>query len=114
MSAATATLSQAAAQISHAHGRAWLSAVLIYTQMHVDDGRMLFIEHGRSDKTGVAKWQDRWNPVQKVVGCGCNVNRKMDALIEEAGFTFERLDRFIADGAPEVFGTMYRGAARHG
>ena len=77
-------------------------------------GRMLFIEHGRSDKANVAKWQDRWNPVQKVLGCGCNVNRKMDALIEESGFRFERLDRFIADGAPEIFGTMYRGAARHG
>ena len=77
-------------------------------------GRMLFLEHGRSDKPSVAKWQDRFNPVQNVVGCGCNVNRKMDALIENAGFRMEQLDRFLAEGAPEIFGTMYRGAARHG
>ena len=74
-------------------------------------GRMLFIEHGRSDRASVARWQDRLNPIQNVVGCGCNLNRKIDALVLDAGFSLERLDRFVADGAPEIFGTMYRGAA---
>jgi len=77
-------------------------------------GRILFIEHGRSDKPAIAKWQDRLNPIQRTVGCGCNLNRKMDSLIGGAGFKIERLDRFLAEGAPEVFGSMYRGAARHG
>lgn len=74
-------------------------------------GRLLFIEHGRSDDPQVARWQDRWNPVQNVIGCGCNVNRRIDAIVERAGFALERLDRFCMEGAPRMFGETYRGAA---
>jgi ubiquinone/menaquinone biosynthesis C-methylase UbiE len=72
-------------------------------------GALHFIEHGRSDDAATARWQDRWNPIQRVIGCGCNVNRKIDALVREGGFTLARLDRFLADGAPRMFGEMYRG-----
>jgi ubiquinone/menaquinone biosynthesis C-methylase UbiE len=72
---------------------------------------MLFIEHGRSDRPRVARWQDRLNPLQNFVGCGCNLNRRIDALIEEAGFRIDELDRFVADGTPEFLGHLYRGAA---
>jgi ubiquinone/menaquinone biosynthesis C-methylase UbiE len=72
-------------------------------------GRLLFIEHGRSDDAKVARWQDRWNPVQNVIGCGCNVNRKIDALVEQGGFRLTSLERFLAEGAPRMFGEMYRG-----
>jgi hypothetical protein len=74
-------------------------------------GKLLFIEHGRSDDAKVARWQDRWNPIQNVIGCGCNVNRKIDALIREAGFGFEKLERFKADG-PRFLTEMYSGVAR--
>ncbi len=74
-------------------------------------GALLFIEHGRSDDAGVARWQDRWNPIQNVIGCGCNVNRKIDALIEQGGFRLAALERFLAEGAPRMFGEMYRGLA---
>ncbi|MEN8161307.1 MAG: class I SAM-dependent methyltransferase, partial [Myxococcota bacterium] len=73
-------------------------------------GTLLFIEHGRSDDPRVARWQDRWNPVQNVIACGCNVNRKIDALVEQAGFELRALDRFLAERAPRMFGEMYRGA----
>jgi ubiquinone/menaquinone biosynthesis C-methylase UbiE len=72
-------------------------------------GRLLFIEHGRSDDAKVARWQDRWNPIQNVIGCGCNVNRKIDALVEQGGFRLEGLERFLAEGMPRMFGEMYRG-----
>ncbi|MCG8589589.1 MAG: class I SAM-dependent methyltransferase [Proteobacteria bacterium] len=75
------------------------------------NGPLHFIEHGRSDDPRVAGWQDRWNPIQNVIGCGCNVNRKMDALIAEAGFSIAELDRFALEGAPRVVGEMYRGRA---
>jgi SAM-dependent methyltransferase len=74
-------------------------------------GTLLFIEHGRSDDAKVARWQDRWNPIQNWIGCGCNVNRKIDALVEQGGFRLASLERFVADGAPRMFGEMYRGAA---
>ncbi len=76
------------------------------------DGRVLFIEHGRSDDPRVARWQDRWNPIQNFLACGCNVNRKIDDLFEQAGLRVEKLDRFCVDGVPRLFGETYRGAAR--
>ncbi len=68
-----------------------------------------FIEHGRSDDPATARWQERWNPIQRVLACGCNVNRKIDALVREGGFALETVDRFLAEGAPRMFGEMYRG-----
>ena len=77
-------------------------------------GKLLFIEHGRSDDAQVARWQDRWNPIQNVIGCGCNVNRRIDALVEQGGFRLASLERFLAEGAPRMFGEMYRGTATPG
>ena len=74
-------------------------------------GALLFIEHGRSDDAGLARWQDRWNPIQNVIACGCNVNRKIDALVGQAGFRLASLERFRADGMPRLFADMYRGNA---
>jgi len=75
-------------------------------------GKVFFIEHGRSDDERVARWQDRWNPIHRVIACGCNVNRKVDDLFQRAGFAIESLDRFCLDGAPRIVGEMYRGIAR--
>jgi ubiquinone/menaquinone biosynthesis C-methylase UbiE len=76
------------------------------------DGMLLFCEHGRSDDTKTAAWQDRLNPLQKIVGCGCNMNRAMDRLIQKAGFEIVTLDRFVIANAPRILGEMYRGTAR--
>ncbi len=75
------------------------------------DGRFVFLEHGRSDDAGVARWQDRLNPVQKVIGCGCHLNRPIDQLIKAGGLEIAELDRFLMDGAPRISGEMYRGTA---
>ena len=74
-------------------------------------GRFVFLEHGRSDDARVAKWQDRLNPLQRIIGCGCNLNRRIDRLIIESGLKIERLDRFTLEGVPRIGGTMYRGRA---
>ncbi|MFO0705951.1 MAG: class I SAM-dependent methyltransferase [Nitrospira sp.] len=74
-------------------------------------GQFLFLEHGRSDEAQTAAWQDRLNPIQNVIGCGCNLNRPIDRLIASAGFRIERLDRFVMEETPKIVGTMYRGAA---
>lgn len=73
---------------------------------------LLFIEHGLSPDPQIERWQDRLNPIQKVVGCGCNLNRKIDRLVEEGGFTLEKLDRFDAPDVPRTHGHLYRGVAR--
>ncbi len=75
------------------------------------EGRFLFLEHGRSDDQKIARWQDRLNPVQNIIGCGCNLNRRIDDLIAQAGLTITQLDRFAMQGVPRIGGEMYRGTA---
>ena len=75
------------------------------------EGRFLFIEHGRSDDPNIAAWQDRLNPVQNVLACGCHLNRRIDRLITEAGFEITHLDRFHMERIPRVGGEMYQGTA---
>jgi len=74
-------------------------------------GTYVFLEHGRSDDARVAKWQDFFNPVQRVIACGCNLNRPIDALISQGGLKIDRLDRFLLPGVPRIVGEMYRGVA---
>ena len=73
-------------------------------------GRYLFIEHGRADAEGTARWQDRLNPLWRRIADGCNINRRMDAIVEAGGFELTSLDRFRARG-PSVLAQMYRGVA---
>ncbi len=75
------------------------------------EGRFLFLEHGRSDDQKIARWQDRLNPVQNIIGCGCNLNRRIDDLIAQAGLTITQLERFAMQGVPRIGGEMYRGTA---
>ncbi len=75
------------------------------------DGRFIFFEHGRSDDPGVARRQDRFNPIQKIIGVGCNLNRPIDKLIEEAGLEITQLDRFVLPKTPRLLAAMYRGVA---
>ncbi len=73
-------------------------------------GRYVFIEHGRADEEATARWQDRINPLWNRMCDGCNINRKIDRLVEEGGFEVERLDRFRGQG-PGIVAQMYRGVA---
>jgi SAM-dependent methyltransferase len=73
-------------------------------------GQYLFIEHGRADSDQTARWQDRINPIWNRICDGCNINRKIDRLVEDGGFEMKRLDRFRAKG-PGIVAQMYRGVA---
>ena len=73
-------------------------------------GRYLFIEHGRSDRPSTTRWQDRLNPPWRCVTGGCNMNRPIDALVEQGGFQLASMDRFRAPG-PSILASMYRGVA---
>jgi ubiquinone/menaquinone biosynthesis C-methylase UbiE len=74
-------------------------------------GKMIFAEHGLSPDAGVAKWQSRINPVWKVIGGGCNLNRKIDEMISQAGFTFDALATGYIPG-PKFATYNYRGVAK--
>jgi SAM-dependent methyltransferase len=75
------------------------------------DGSFLFLEHGRSDDERVARRQDRWNWLQRIVGGGCNINRPIDRLIGDAGFQLRTLERFRMPKSPRISGEHYMGQA---
>jgi ubiquinone/menaquinone biosynthesis C-methylase UbiE len=75
------------------------------------EGQFIFFEHGRSADPAVARKQDRFNPLQKIIGVGCNMNRPIDQLIRTAGFQIAQLDRFILPKSPRLLAEMYQGIA---
>jgi ubiquinone/menaquinone biosynthesis C-methylase UbiE len=63
-------------------------------------GRLLFIEHVRSDDPKVARLQDRINWFNHfLVGCDCN--RQTLTAIEEQGFTVSQVERAELPKAPK-------------
>ena len=76
------------------------------------EGRYVFLEHGLSDDRRTARRQDFFNPIQKWVACGCNINRPINRIIERAGFHVAELDRYLLPDTPRMFGEMYRGIAK--
>jgi ubiquinone/menaquinone biosynthesis C-methylase UbiE len=55
------------------------------------DGQLIFLEHGRAPDARVVAWQDRLTPVWKRIGGGCHLNRKIDDIIQSAGFQIVEL-----------------------
>jgi ubiquinone/menaquinone biosynthesis C-methylase UbiE len=73
-------------------------------------GRLLFLEHVRSEDPDVARFQDRINWLNRaLVGCDCN--RRTLASIEAAGFTVSRLEHTVMPEAPKFIRPLIVGAA---
>ncbi len=75
------------------------------------DGRLLFIEHGRSPHSAVVKWQDRLTPMWKRMAGGCHLNRKVDDVIQSAGFQIVELQTCYLPG-PRPMTYTYQGIAK--
>lgn len=73
------------------------------------DGRFAFIEHGLSNEPGVQRWQQRWTPVQQLIGDGCRLNRDFSQLLPAAGFQCQELAQFYLEATPKILGYLYRG-----
>jgi ubiquinone/menaquinone biosynthesis C-methylase UbiE len=74
-------------------------------------GTLLFVEHGRAPEAGVAKWQDRLDPLWSRISGGCHLNRKVDDLIAANGFRIEALATARLPG-PRTHTFLYQGSAR--
>jgi ubiquinone/menaquinone biosynthesis C-methylase UbiE len=74
-------------------------------------GILIFAEHGLSPDANVRAWQNRLNPIWRRVSGGCNLNRKTEDLIREAGFSITKMDtRYLPGPRPMTY--TYEGAAR--
>jgi len=76
------------------------------------EGRLLFLEHVRSDSPKLARWQDRFNVVNKRIGHGCNCNRRTLENIEEAGFSIVDIEHDRLAKAPPFVRPLIVGSAR--
>lgn len=56
------------------------------------DGHILLLEHGRSDRPWLGRWQDRHEP-RHAERLGCHWNREPRALAERAGLEVVEADR---------------------
>lgn len=73
-------------------------------------GRLVFAEHGLSPDPGVRRWQERLTPLWSRIAGGCHLDRKVDGLVQEAGFRICRLELGYARG-PRPMTYMYCGSA---
>jgi SAM-dependent methyltransferase len=74
-------------------------------------GRLLFVEHGRAPDAGVARWQDRLDPVWSRLAGGCHLNRRIDEALPAAGLRLEALTTGYGLPGPRIFTYLYEGAA---
>lgn len=77
------------------------------------DGEILFTEHGRAPDLGVAKWQQRIDPIWKRLAGGCHTGRDIPALFNQAGLKIARLEEMYIPG-PKILSYNYWGAATRG
>jgi ubiquinone/menaquinone biosynthesis C-methylase UbiE len=76
-------------------------------------GRLLFIEHVRSDDPALARFQDRMNWLNRLVVL-CDCNRPTLSTIEASGFTVARLEHSELPKAPKFVRPLIVGAALAG
>jgi ubiquinone/menaquinone biosynthesis C-methylase UbiE len=76
-------------------------------------GALLFVEHGRAPEPGVARWQDRLDPLWSRLAGGCHLNRAIDVLIQSAGFRLDQFETSRVPG-PRTHTFLYHGRALPG
>jgi SAM-dependent methyltransferase len=73
-------------------------------------GQLIFIEHGLAPDRKVADWQNRLTPIWRWIGGGCHLNKKIDDLIQGAGFKIRELKTSYLPG-PRPMSYTYEGIA---
>ena len=73
-------------------------------------GRLIFIEHVRSDEPDLARWQDRLNGLNKFVAC-CDCNRRTLDSIKAEGFEVTKVDHTELKKVPPFVRPLVVGTA---
>ena len=74
-------------------------------------GRLLFVEHVRSEDPGLARWQDRLEKPWRFLGDGCHCNRDTVATIAASRFELAEVERGRMPKAPPIVTPLARGSA---
>jgi ubiquinone/menaquinone biosynthesis C-methylase UbiE len=78
----------------------------------VEGGRFLYLEHVRSTRPGLGRWQDRLERPWGFLAAGCHPNRPTDQALADAGFWIDSLERGKLPKAPPIVRPLIRGVAR--
>ena len=65
-------------------------------------GRLLFVEHVRSEDSGLARWQDRLEKPWRFFADGCHCNRDTVATIEASPLPSRSVERGELPKAPPL------------
>lgn len=74
-------------------------------------GRLVFLEHVRSEDPKLARWQDRFHGLHLRIGHGCHCNRTTLENIEAAGFGVQELEHDRIRKAPPIVRPLIVGIA---
>jgi ubiquinone/menaquinone biosynthesis C-methylase UbiE len=74
-------------------------------------GRLLFIEHVRSDDPERARWQDRLEKPWRFMADGCHCNRDTEANLRASAFEVEAVDHGKMPKAMPIVRPLIRGTA---
>jgi ubiquinone/menaquinone biosynthesis C-methylase UbiE len=74
-------------------------------------GKLLLLEHVRSENPGSAAWQDRFETPWRLFANGCRCNRDTASAVREAGFEFEELEHGTVPKAMPVMRPLIQGVA---
>jgi ubiquinone/menaquinone biosynthesis C-methylase UbiE len=74
-------------------------------------GKLLFLEHVRSQDARVARWQDRLHGIWLRCGHGCNCNRPTPALIERSPLEIEMIEQGEMPKSPPIVRPLVSGRA---
>jgi ubiquinone/menaquinone biosynthesis C-methylase UbiE len=74
-------------------------------------GKLLFLEHVRSEDAGMARWQDRLEKPWRFLADGCHCNRDTVTTIAASPLTVERVEHDRLPKAPPLVRPLVRGSA---
>ena len=90
----------------------WRAALRQVHRVIKPAGNLLFCEHGAAPDKSVLRWQNRINPIWKIVAGGCNLNRQISKYIHEGGFRIEWMETLYLPETPRIAGFNYVGVAK--
>lgn len=88
-----------------------LAALREVHRVLVPGGTLRFVEHGLADAPEVGRWQRRVTPLWCRLAGGCRLDRRVDRLVERAGFKLDRLETGYLVTGPRLFTFHYLGVA---
>jgi SAM-dependent methyltransferase len=88
----------------------WKKALQQMRRVLRPNGNLIFCEHGEAPDESVRRWEERINPVWKIVAGGCNLGRPIPRFIREGGFHIQNIESQYLPG-PKFAAYNYWGTA---